>query len=49
MNHNHSAPWGAMLGCAALAALACGLGVTPAASAEFVMKIGTATLNETQH
>jgi TRAP-type C4-dicarboxylate transport system substrate-binding protein len=38
-----------MLGCAALAALACGLGVTPAASADFVMKIGTATLNETQH
>jgi TRAP-type C4-dicarboxylate transport system substrate-binding protein len=49
MSHKVSAPWGAALGCAAFVALACGPGVTPAASAEFVMKIGTATLNETQH
>ena len=59
MNRNRSAPKGAALrcaalrcaafGCAALAALAVGLAATPAASAEFVMKIGTATINETQH
>src|SRR5215470_10166090 len=49
MNLKHRARWGAVFGCAALAALACGLAATPAASAEFVMKIGTATINETQH
>jgi TRAP-type transport system periplasmic protein len=49
MSHHRGAPWGAAFGCAALAALACGPAATPAASADFVMKIGTATINETQH
>jgi TRAP-type transport system periplasmic protein len=31
------------------AALACGLGPLPASAADFVMKFGTATINETQH
>src|ERR1051326_2743356 len=39
----------ANFGIGTLAALACGLATTPAAAAEFVMKIGTATINETQH
>src|ERR1700751_1045391 len=33
----------------AIAALACGLGASRAAAADFVMKFGTATINETQH
>src|ERR1700689_1998290 len=33
----------------ALAALACGLAAHPATAADFVMKFGTATINETQH
>ena len=31
------------------AVLACGLGVLPASAADFVMKFGTATINETEH
>ncbi len=34
---------------AAVAALACLVAAVPAAAADFVMKIGTATINETQH
>ena len=33
----------------AIAALACTRGVVPASAADFVMKFGTATINETQH
>jgi TRAP-type C4-dicarboxylate transport system substrate-binding protein len=33
----------------AIAALACALGALPASAADFVMKFGTATINETQH
>src|SRR5215472_2454119 len=33
----------------AIAALACILGALPASAADFVMKFGTATINETQH
>jgi TRAP-type C4-dicarboxylate transport system substrate-binding protein len=43
-------PWRAPLGTMALlAALACVTATSPAASAEYVMKFGTATINETQH
>ena len=31
------------------AVLACGIGALPASAADFVMKFGTATINETQH
>jgi TRAP-type C4-dicarboxylate transport system substrate-binding protein len=40
---------GNRLAIAAAAALACLLPAVPAAAADFVMKIGTATINETQH
>ncbi len=44
------APWRALSRTAALvAALACGQSASPAAAADFVMKFGTATINETQH
>ena len=33
----------------AITALACTRGVVPASAADFVMKFGTATINETQH
>ena len=33
----------------AITALACICGVVPASAADFVMKFGTATINETQH
>jgi TRAP-type transport system periplasmic protein len=49
MDHKRSTPWGAVFGCVALATIACSSAATPAASADFVMKIGTATINETQH
>ena len=43
-------PWGAPFGAMALlAALACVTPTRPAVSAEYVMKFGTATINETQH
>jgi TRAP-type C4-dicarboxylate transport system substrate-binding protein len=43
-------PWGAPLGTLALlAVLACVIPTSPAVSAEYVMKFGTATINETQH
>ena len=40
-------PWAWTIGL--LAALACAAPSSPAASAEYVMKFGTATINETQH
>ena len=40
-------PWSWTIGL--LAALACIAPSSPAASAEYVMKFGTATINETQH
>src|ERR1700734_3911128 len=40
---------GNRLAIAAAAALACLLPAVPATAADFVMKIGTATINETQH
>jgi len=44
------APWRTLLPAMALAlALAAGLSARPATAAEFVMKFGTATINETQH
>jgi TRAP-type C4-dicarboxylate transport system substrate-binding protein len=46
MIKTRSAPWRTLLPAMAFAA---GLSVAPAAAAEFVMKFGTATINETQH
>ncbi|HEY2137645.1 MAG TPA: TRAP transporter substrate-binding protein [Xanthobacteraceae bacterium] len=47
MIRKHNAPWGALVHVATLAVL--GLAGSPAVSAEFTMKFGTATINETQH
>ena len=40
---------GKFLAVAAVAALACSAPIAPAAAADFVLKFGTATINETQH
>jgi len=48
MIKTHGAPWRTLLPAMALT-LAAGLSAAPAAAAEFVMKFGTATINETQH
>ena len=50
MIKTRNAPRWTLFGSLALAAaLACGLAARPAAAAEFTMKFGTATINETQH
>jgi len=50
MIKTRSAPWRTLLSAILPAlALAAGLSAGPAAAAEFVMKFGTATINETQH
>jgi TRAP-type C4-dicarboxylate transport system substrate-binding protein len=50
MTKTRHAPCRALLASLAItSALACGLAASPAAAAEFVMKFGTATINETQH
>jgi len=50
MIKTHGAPWRTLLPAMLLAlALAAGLSIERAAAAEFVMKFGTATINETQH
>ncbi len=49
MIRKRNATWGALVRAAALAALAGGLSGGTASAADYVMKFGTATINETQH
>jgi TRAP-type C4-dicarboxylate transport system substrate-binding protein len=48
MLQKHHARWAAVF-TGALIAFGCGLAAGPAAAADFVMKFGTATINESQH
>ena len=44
MISKRNAPWRALIRATVLAAFACGLAASPATAADFVMKIGTATI-----